>query len=442
MSILEKALNMLTTHPLCDDCLGRQFALLGHGVENRKRGETIKLLLTMEANDTLLRNDEAGEDILRKIAGHGSFEMAHKILTRFGRKAPSKRRCYLCEGKCKSVIGLAKKAVGETKNHEFSTFLVGIELPLEIAEREDEFKARFEVSSGESIKSQMSRVIGKKIERTTGKSVDFKKPDVALIINPFTSDFKLQINPLYISGRYRKLVRGIPQSRWLCRECDGRGCGSCNWTGKRFQESVEELIGKPIQKTLDGEEIAFHGAGREDVDVRMLGSGRPFVLEVKRPRKRWIDLEKLERTINRVAKGKVAVSELRFADKDLVRQLKKAESAEKSYRVLIEFERDVANEELKKVEEILSHTIIHQQTPKRVLHRRADLIREKYIYKAEVKKVSPNYAEMQIHCQGGLYIKELVTGDEGRTHPSVSEILTMNAKPMELDVLKVIAGVN
>lgn len=82
--------------------------------------------------------------------------------------------------------------------------------------------------------------------------------------------------------------------------------------------------------------------------------------------------------------------------------------------------------------------MIKQQTPIRVLHRRADMTREKYIYDVNVKKMSLKKAEMKIRCQGGLYVKELVTGDEGRTVPSVSEILNNKAKPMKLDVLSVI----
>ena len=45
--------------------------------------------------------------------------------------------------------------------------------------------------------------------------------------------------------------------------------------------------------------------------------------------------------------------------------------------------------------------------------------------------------ELRIRCQGGLYIKELVTGDMGRTKPSVSEILKVKAVPLKLDVLDV-----
>jgi tRNA pseudouridine synthase 10 len=90
------------------------------------------------------------------------------------------------------------------------------------------------------------------------------------------------------------------------------------------------------------------------------------------------------------------------------------------------------------LEENLNGIIVKQQTPLRVVHRRADLTRERYIYEVKVKKVSPKKAEMQIRCQGGLYVKELVSGDEGRTVPSVSELLGNRAKPLKLDVLNVI----
>ena len=121
-----------------------------------------------------------------------------------------------------------------------------------------------------------------------------------------------------------------------------------------------------------------------------------------------------------------------------MRKLKKAESAQKEYRVRIEFENEVSDEDMQLLEDKLNSTLIKQQTPLRVLHRRADLTRERYIYKVKVKKVSPKEAEMQVRCQGGLYVKELVSGDEGRTTPSVSELLKNQAKTLKLDVLNVI----
>jgi tRNA pseudouridine synthase 10 len=94
------------------------------------------------------------------------------------------------------------------------------------------------------------------------------------------------------------------------------------------------------------------------------------------------------------------------------------------------------------IEEKLTGATVKQQTPLRVLHRRADLIRERYIYKVKVKKVSLKQAMMEIRCQGGLYVKELVSGDEGRTIPNVSDLLGNRGKTLKLDVLNVIMDDN
>jgi tRNA pseudouridine synthase 10 len=205
-----------------------------------------------------------------------------------------------------------------------------------------------------------------------------------------------------------------------------------------YSESVEELIGEPLQKQARGEDVALHGAGREDVDARMLGPGRPFVIEVKKPKKRNLNLSELSKTINKKADGKVRVSRLRFVDKEYVRRLKKPEAAEKVYRVIAEFDKAVDDKDLMKIELQLPNATVRQQTPRRVLHRRADLIREKHIYEAHVKRLTPNRIELKLRCQGGLYIKELITGDEGRTIPSVADIVGSRATPIELDVLNVL----
>jgi tRNA pseudouridine synthase 10 len=294
------------------------------------------------------------------------------------------------------------------------------------------------VSHGESIRHEFGRLLGKRLAELTGKTAEYKKPDLTVLVNPFAEHVRLQVNPLFVAGRYRKLVRDIPQSKWFCSSCRGKGCEKCGGTGKMYPESVEELISKRLLEAAEGEKTLFHASGREDIDARMLGNGRPFVIEVSKAKKRFLDLKKLEAAVNADAQGKVEVSGLRFSSKDVVRRLKKAESAQKKYRVLIEFEDEVSEEDLRLLEEQLSNVLIKQRTPLRVLHRRADLIREKYIYEVKVKKVSLKRAEMKILCQGGLYIKELVSGDGGRTVPNVSELLGNRAQPLKLDVLNVI----
>jgi len=438
MEILKKVQKMIETHPLCDHCLGRQFALLGYGLDDQKRGETLKLILTMKNHQLALSGKKAGFSNLRILAANGSFDMAAEILRNMRKRARKKKECYLCQGLFKSVDKLVENALETLEAYEYATFLVGIELPTAVEEREDEFKASFEVGYGESMRNEFSRDIGKKIAAVTKKPAEYKKPDVVVLVRPFTGEVILQSNPLYVRGAYKKLVRGIPQSKWFCRNCRGEGCQRCNGTGKMYSESVEEIIAGPLLEKTEGEDVAFHAAGREDVDARMLGTGRPFIMEVKKPMRRFIDLQSLTEIINKQAHGKVEVLNLRFASKDDVRRLKKAEGSSKIYKVLIDFDRDVSDKELETLTKTLTKAIIHQQTPLRVLHRRADLNREKYIYETQIKRLAPNHAEMKIRCQGGLYIKELVSGDEGRTVPSVATIINTEAKPLELDVLKVI----
>jgi len=436
--MLEKAQRMLEKYPLCSHCLGRQFALLGYGIGNLSRGEALKLLLTMKAHQLALDKNKTGFTLLKTLASNGGFDMAAEILKRMKKKVDGKRSCHLCNGRFDSMQDLVNRSLSQLQHYEYATFLVGVELPTHVEEREDEFKAEFEVKHGESVRNAFSREIGKKIGEATGKTTDYKKPDVVILLNPFEEQVKVQVNPIYIAGRYRKLVRGIPQSRWLCSKCRGRGCERCNWTGKMYPESVEEIIGEPVRQQTIGEDIALHGAGREDIDARMLGRGRPFVIEVKKPKKRFLSLRKLAKTINDGAQGKVRVSGLRFANKDWVRQLKKTEAADKVYRAIVEFDKAVLDKELAQIEKRLINAVVKQQTPRRVLHRRADLVREKHIYEAKVKRLTPNRIELRLKCQGGLYIKELITGDEGRTTPNIAEIVGARATPLELDVLSVL----
>jgi tRNA pseudouridine synthase 10 len=244
-----------------------------------------------------------------------------------------------------------------------------------------------------------------------------------------------QINPLFIEGRYRKLIRGIPQTRWPCRKCRGKGCERCDFTGKMYPESVEELMAETVLKATKGSESKFHGAGREDIDVRMLGRGRPFVLEIKEPKIRELNLEELTSQINDHCQGKVEVLDLKMVSKDR-RSGIKASSTEtyKIYRALVELDQETDEDKLNVLNSL---NIIKQRTPIRVSHRRADKIRTREVKEIQVKMLDSSHLELVVNCEGGLYIKELISGDEDRTQPSVTSLLGINAKCVELDVLEV-----
>ncbi len=440
MNVLVNAFQMIEKYPLCDHCLGRQFALLGYGVENNRRGEALKLSLTLQASAGATSKDADSVKQLKIVATNGFFKVAEATLRKLKKRLPKAeyKRCFLCDDQFQHIDLLVEKVLGKIQPFEYTTFLMGVEIPIVVAEREDEFKAAMAVNYSESIKHEFGRLLGKQVEAKTSKTVEYRNPDLMIIVNPFTQSIRLQVNPLFVAGRYRKLVRDIPQSKWFCSGCRGRGCSKCSGTGLQYPDSVEVLISKPLLEAAEGEKSAFHASGREDIDARMLGTGRPFVVEVSKPRRRSINLKDLEGVINSGAVGKVEISRLRFSSRESVRKLKKSENAQKEYRALVVFENEISDLTVKLLEEKLNGILIKQQTPLRVLHRRADLVRERYIYKLKVKKLSPQEALMEIRCQGGLYVKELVSGDEGRTVPSVAELLKNPAKIMKLDVLKVI----
>jgi len=437
MEIDEKARAMLEKYSLCDHCLGRQFAFLGFGVDNRERGRSLKLSLAMAGHLLALQKGKEGVSLLKVLSENGAFPMAAEVLRKLKRRPKRAKKCFLCEGCFESLPSLAEKTAEKLKGYEYETFLVGVKLPHEAEEREDEFKARFEVQHGENFRNELSREFGKLLSERTGKVVDFLNPQIVVLVNPIIGDILLQVNSLFVMGKYQKLVRGIPQSKWFCPKCRGRGCDECGGTGRLHPESVEELVAAPTIEMADGEDASFHGAGREDADARMLGKGRPFIVQVKRPRKRGIDLKELARAINKRAEGKIKVAGLKIVDRDMIQSLKHLESAKKTYRVTVRFDRDVSDAELEKIASSLSGVKVFQQTPTRVLRRRADRTREKHIYETAVKRISPNSVEIMVRCQGGLYVKELVTGDGGRTEPNVSKIVGAKAEPLELDVLSV-----
>jgi tRNA pseudouridine synthase 10 len=83
MSLLETALSMIEKYPLCDHCLGRQFAQLGRGIENIQRGAALKLTLTMRASVLTLAKNPKGSRQLRTLASNGFSHDAEETLRMF-----------------------------------------------------------------------------------------------------------------------------------------------------------------------------------------------------------------------------------------------------------------------------------------------------------------------------------------------------------------------
>ncbi|MET1124387.1 MAG: tRNA pseudouridine(54/55) synthase Pus10 [Archaeoglobaceae archaeon] len=339
--------------------------------------------------------------------------------------------CEVCCNAFARIPRIAEEIAERLKGYEFESFTVGSRL-------RGSAKTMFELLAAKGVDYDIKKVfndaLADELSKLTGKR---RSPngDVQVVVDLEDFSYELFVKPVYLCGRYLKRVRNVSQTRWLCRACNGKGCELCGYTGRRFATSVEELIAEPVIRLFGAKDAILHGAGREDVDARMLGNGRPFVLEVVEPRRRFLDAKEVEKAINESCGGKAVVRNLRFCGSGDVERVKE-ERHLKLYRAKIVFSQPVSREKLEEALEKLCGEI-RQRTPRRVLHRRSDLLRVRKLHRAELLLCRGSVAVVTFLADAGLYIKELVSGDEGRTKPSLSELLGVEARVEKLDVVAV-----
>ena len=265
--------------------------------------------------------------------------------------------CPFCENlfdEAPLLAELIQESIGE---RECSRLQLGARIPKDQSEAEDHLRKRFGAGGSAPLKSSLVEEVARQLgELGMGQNLVVEKPEILALIDVLTLTVELDIRSHYVYGRYRKLERGIPQTKWPCRACKGRGCEKCDYTGLQYKSSVQGLIGDPILDLFGSEEHAFHGMGREDIDVRCLGRGRPFVIELKKPHKRNVDANLIMEAINSSAEGRLEVSDMRPSNRSEVVRVKDT-PAEKSYtiRYLIEPITQSELDELTQVMEIPSN---------------------------------------------------------------------------------------
>ena len=381
---------------LCRECFGRLFGRIGRGYTNPERTTLIERAL--------------------------------------GSPLPEVPTCALCRGLFDRLDAWTDRGVAALAEWEHDRFACGSRWDPEILAHEEGLWAELGATQAESARNAFNREWGKRLALRSGTAAEPARPDIVLLADLAMGRVEATVLPVYLAGRYRKLDRTLPQTRWPCRSCRGRGCERCHGSGKMYAESVEELVGAPVLRATGGEGTRFHGMGREDIDARMLGRGRPFVLEILRPHHRRVDPGSLARAIAEGSGGRVEVEEFHLASADAVVEVKDA-TPEKSYQVTV-----VGSVPEAVVRKGLAEAVarpLAQRTPTRVAHRRADLVRHRRIVSAELARHSPTGFTVDLRTEAGTYVKEWVEGDGGRTEPSLSAILAVPLRVESLDVLEV-----
>ena len=236
--------------------------------------------------------------------------------------------------------------------------------------------------------------------------------------------------PCYLGGRYLKWKRGVPQSPWFA---DGGVVG---------EGSVQTSLETFALAAFRSRGCRLNSAGREDMDVRMLGGGRPFILEVHDPRRPTAFAEASERRAMEAAlrssnDGAVTATNIHPVPREAYVAMHEG-SAEKrkTYSAVCWASRALTELDLRTLTTTASGLTVQQKTPTRVLHRRTSATRPRVIHDAKASAVAgaPKFFLLELNTQAGTYIKEFVHGDFGRTSPSVGEILGCQADILQLDV--------
>ena len=337
--------------------------------------------------------------------------------------------CFVCNNELENIDNLVKQACEMIINENCESFAISTKLPDKWLIREEELWDN-KLSNVESLKNSLNRKLIARITELSGKKYNPINGEIRVVFDFNKNRLKSAIANVFIFGRYKKKIVGISQSRWVCKKCNGKGCENCDETGKNYV-SVEEIIGDVFKKYSKCSSYTMHASGREDVDV-INTAGRAFVLELTDVKNIKFNLEKINKEVTE--DGRVEIEGLKFVNGTVV-ELVSNSHFDKEYEAEIETEKNLVKEDLKPI--VNGTILLNQRTPNRVAHRRSDLIRQRQIKKIVVDSHYENKLKIWILAEAGTYIKEFITGDEGRTKPSITSLLNCKAKCLNLKVIKI-----
>lgn len=382
MNIIDKiildAKEILKEHDLCNNCLGRLFAPKLGITSNTRLGKKIKNILEKEQSET----------------------------------------CYICKNMMSKLDVHLAKMFEKATDYEFSTFLVGAILQPSVQDRDDLIRSKFKLRGTNSIKTDVTREIGKRFGRKTKTQVNYQNPDIVFTIDFKKEEFELKSKPLFFSGRYTKNIRGIPQKQKPCKQCVGRGCQACKYHGISEFESVEGKIAKFLHEKFNAQHAKITWVGSESETSLVLGKGRPFFVKLTNPHKRKIRLEK------KIPLGEVTIHSLKIINKIPTK--------------IIRFKSKVEMEILTKdeIKTIQLKRLRKLETMPISVYDNSGKMTQKRIYKIQYKVKSDNSFFVVMKADSGIPLKRFVDGSE--VSPSLSTILENPCKCKSFDFYEIV----
>jgi len=328
----------------------------------------------------------------------------------------STEKCYVCKNLFNNLNHFLKLMLDKSADYSFKTFNVGSLIKPSIVDRDDFIRSQYKLRGIDSVKTDITKEMGKLYSKTTKKTIDLLDPDITFTLNFKDELCELRSKSITLSGRYVKSQRGFSQKQKSCDNCSGKGCRVCNFHGIMEYDSVEGLISKLIFQKFGGTTAKFTWIGGEDNSSLVLGDGRPFFVKIQNPRKRNVRLSNFDT-------DSLKINHL----KSVYESPKKPLKFNSVISVKISTESQIDSKNLKKLKDLtINPVIVYEKSGKRS---------EKKIFDIKSKKNSKNLFTLTIKAEGGLPIKRFVVGDN--IVPGISTILDTPCKCVEFDFLEV-----
>ncbi|HXV38000.1 MAG TPA: tRNA pseudouridine(54/55) synthase Pus10 [Nitrosopumilaceae archaeon] len=376
-TIISDAKEILKEHNLCDNCLGRLFASKLGLTSHQKLGKKIRSIL--------------------------------------GKNNP--KSCFICKNMMSKLDTQLSKMYEMSHDYEFSSFLVGAILQPSILDRDDLIRSKFRLQGINSIKGDINREIGKRFGRKTKTSVDYQNPDLVFTLDFKNEECEIKPKPLFLSARYTKNIRGIPQKQKPCSQCRGKGCYACEFHGISEFESVEGKIARFLYEKFGAQQAKITWIGSEDETSLVLGKGRPFFAKLVNPHKRMLRLSK------KIALDGVVIRDMKVIEKipsNIIRFRSKV-------AMQVQTKNEIKSSQLRNLRKLEKQPIaIYENSGKK---------NQRYVSDIQYKKKSSNSFSLLMKADGGVPLKRFADGVE--VTPSLSSILENPCKCTVFDFYEI-----
>jgi tRNA pseudouridine synthase 10 len=297
--------------------------------------------------------------------------------------------------------------------YDFKTFLVGAKLKPSILDRDDHLRSQFKLKGIDGIKTSITRELAKQFSRKTKRVHDLADPDLTITVDFKTESCEAHSKSLYVSGRYVKPIRGIPQKQKPCQNCLGKGCVTCQRHGMTDFDSVEGMICKYLFDKFGATQAKITWIGGEDSTSVVLGRGRPFFAKLLNPKKRKPKIPDKDQSDKITILGLKQISKIPQGPIPFVSKVK----------LYIVTENPITPETLVKLEELNNNTVaIYEKSGKRS---------EKKIYSIKYAMESQYSFYLSMTLDGGVPLKHFVAGED--IFPNVSDLLSNKSKLERFD---------